>query len=156
MANIATMILYMSVILYVIAGVIIGFIIIDKNLIHIQLQPIAVTVYAVIGMTMVIAGLIINALASYTVLMVTKNEYKCPVCGKEHQIHIRAKQPVGGKYIYRYCPSTDRVVKVYTEQDIRQETFDGKSAEELIKEYDYIYYNPIINIYSPINKRQKK
>lgn len=74
-------------------------------------------------------------------LMEVKSTDICPVCGKVHDIIIRAESPAhagqNSRYIYRWCPKAERVVNVYTRFD--KDCNEILTMHILADDYDRIY-----------------
>lgn len=104
-------------------------------------SPAAITyfnTFAIAVIALAAVGILLIDVLSHNTLCIEKAVNFCPVCGKYHNIHIRAKEPIikdaacpeYHRYIYKWCPLTERIIKIYHDEELK---------EDIKLQYDLLY-----------------
>ena len=140
--RVSTTVVLVPLFLCIMAGMAILFEIAISGLVETKTVAICTFTFLIILMAVCLSFDQIIEYLSYITLRRIKGKTYCPACGNSHDIFIRGKAPANEeqymRYLYRWCPKTERVVNIYT-------VFDKDYDDEVLHlstvaaDYDKIY-----------------
>lgn len=140
--RVSTTVVFVPLLLCIMAGMAILFEIAVSELVETKTVAICTIAFFIISMAVCLSFDQIIECLSYIALRRIKKKIYCPACGSSHDVVIRGKAPANEeqymRYLYRWCPRTERVVNIYT-------VFDKDYDDEVLHlsmvaaDYDKIY-----------------